>query len=100
MDPTEATNRDQASLEKGSNGDDGLRETPKEPEKEYITGVKLALVIISISTVYFLNMLDTTVLATVRLPYIAVDTSLQRKILNDHWANRYGRTIGNSIHHG
>lgn len=65
MDPQEAVKHDHVSLEKGSNSDDGLRETPGEPEKEYITGVKLILVIISISIVYFLNMLDTTVLATV-----------------------------------
>lgn len=43
-------------------------ETLIKPKKDtgYVTGIRLTLVIISISVVYFLNMLDTTVLATVR----------------------------------
>lgn len=45
------------------------RESLIKPKKgpEYISGVRLILVIISVSAVYFLNMLDTTVLATVSL---------------------------------
>lgn len=54
----------------GEQREDEQRENLIKPEKSdgYISGVRLILVIISISVVYFLNMLDTTVLATVRLP--------------------------------
>lgn len=54
----------------GQQREDEQRENLIKPEKsdDYISGVRLILVIISISVVYFLNMLDTTVLATVRLP--------------------------------
>lgn len=48
---------------------DEARESLIKPKNgpEYVSGVRLILVIISVSVVYFLNMLDTTVLATVRL---------------------------------
>ena len=49
---------------------DEQRETLIKPEKKdngYVSGARLILVIIAISVVYFLNMLDTTVLATVSL---------------------------------
>ncbi|KAK6064073.1 major facilitator superfamily transporter [Seiridium cupressi] len=66
MNLSEAPKYDDESIEKGDSSDGGRRGTPEEPEKaaEYIKGVRLALVMISISIVYFLNMLDTTVLAT------------------------------------
>ncbi|KAK9774085.1 putative Major facilitator superfamily (MFS) profile domain-containing protein [Seiridium cardinale] len=71
MNLSEAPKYDDVSIEKGDNSDGGPRGTPEEPEKaaEYIKGATLALVMISISIVYFLNMLDTTVLATA-IPYI------------------------------
>jgi hypothetical protein len=54
----------------GEQREEEQRENLIKPEKsdDYISGVRFILVIISISVVYFLNMLDTTVLATVRLP--------------------------------
>lgn len=56
----------------GNQHEDEQRENLIKPEKNegYISGVRLILVIVSISVVYFLNMLDTTVLATVRLPLL------------------------------
>lgn len=72
----------------------GSREIPEDPEKstEYIHGVKLALVIVSISVVYFLNMLDTTVLATVRLHYTAINNLWQRDTSNlINLATNYGK---------
>ncbi|ROW05847.1 hypothetical protein VMCG_05198 [Cytospora schulzeri] len=69
--PHEPTRQQQLSLDTLTMDDDGPRETPPKSENnvEYIQGVRLALVIASISVVYFLNMLDTTVLATA-IPYI------------------------------
>lgn len=48
---------------------DEARESLIKPKNgpEYVSGVRLILVIFSVCVVYFLNMLDTTVLATVRL---------------------------------
>ncbi|KAH8765537.1 putative MFS multidrug transporter [Diaporthe sp. PMI_573] len=55
----------------GEQREEEQRENLIKPEKsdDYISGVRFILVIISISVVYFLNMLDTTVLATA-IPYI------------------------------
>lgn len=82
----EPTKQEQGSLDTSTTGDDGLRESSEEMEKsaEYIHGVRLILVIVSISVVYFLNMLDTTVLATVRLPtlvYSEISRIMSRLII-------------------
>lgn len=48
-------------------GPDALSKEPEKPvqEEEYVTGIKLALVLGSLTITYFLMMLDATILATV-----------------------------------
>ena len=55
---------------KSSEPEKGLDALSKEPEKpiqeeEYVTGIKLALVLGSLTITYFIMMLDATILATV-----------------------------------
>jgi len=58
------TTKDLNSLQK--NKDESLKDgTSKSGEHEYISGVKLWLVLSALTLVYFLIMLDNTILATV-----------------------------------
>ncbi len=57
-------------MDKSSEPEKGLDALSKEPERsvqeeEYVTGIKLALVLGSLTVTYFLMMLDATILATV-----------------------------------
>ena len=49
---------------------------PHEIQHEYITGVKLVLVLSALTIVYFLVMLDNTILATVSVPYPPLNSSI------------------------
>jgi hypothetical protein len=49
---------------------------PPEEEEEYVTGVKLALVLTSITVVYFLMLVDNTIIATVSWRSATPDSSV------------------------
>ena len=62
--------KDDGISSKSSEPEKGLDALSKEPEisvqeEEYVTGIKLALVLGSLTVTYFLMMLDATILATV-----------------------------------